>query len=72
MLNMVRCDDDTHACRQDPTEVANFDFTLPETPSRRPTDYVSFYGTLEMRSEDDTNLLKLDIDVYPVRSIYTD
>ena len=55
-----------HACRSAPTEVAHFDFVLPEAFSGSSRDGIFFSGIVEMCVVRGKNILLTHVDMCPV------
>ena len=64
LTDMMFCQ--RHASRSGPTEVAHFDFELPETCAGASRDGVSFSGIVEMCVIREKNMLLTHFDMYPV------
>ena len=62
MSDMLYC----HSCKIDPSEVAHFDLTLPESSTERPNADLVFSGDIEMSFTHGDSILEAAVDVFPV------
>ena len=58
-----------HACRSGPTNVAHFDFELPDACPETPRDGISFSGIVEMCVIREKRMMLTHVDMYAVSVI---
>ena len=61
-----------HTCKLDPSTVAHFDLTLPESSTERPLEDLVFSGYIEMSFCSGDPILETVFDVFPVLVLCND